>query len=194
MMARSAFGCGRRFRVLAVVADTSLSVLPIGRELDRFVAPRDLPPKIVNDNGTERSAPAMLRWPEDVVSPGTTLRPASFSRTGSSETSTAGSTTKASTSICTKACETRAGSSKHEGAATPRPGPVPMLNTGKTGVALTFLDLLAGVMAANTSALSCLDALAVDHGRREACLATNPPPVEHHQVVIDTLHESTHSK
>lgn len=68
-----ALGCGRRFRVLgvvddftreclALVVDTSLSGLRVGRELDRLVALRGAPAMIVSDNGTELTSNAMLRW------------------------------------------------------------------------------------------------------------------------------------
>jgi putative transposase len=71
-----ALACGRRFRVLAVVddftreclalvADTSLSGLRVGRELDRIVALRGRPAMIVSDNGTELTSHAMLRWQQE---------------------------------------------------------------------------------------------------------------------------------
>ena len=68
---------GRRFRVLAVVddftreclglvADTSLSGLRVGRELDRIVETRGCRPgMIVSDNGTELTSHAILRWQEE---------------------------------------------------------------------------------------------------------------------------------
>jgi putative transposase len=67
---------GRRFRVLAVmddftreclglVADTSLSGLRVGRELDRIAALRGYPSMIVSDNGTELTSHALLRWQEE---------------------------------------------------------------------------------------------------------------------------------
>ena len=68
---------GRRFRVLAVVddftreclgllANTSLSGLRVGRELDRIVEWRGCRPgMIVSDNGTELTSHAMLRWQEE---------------------------------------------------------------------------------------------------------------------------------
>ena len=68
---------GRRFRVLAVVdgftrecfglvADTSLSGLRIGRELDRIVERRSCSPgMIVSDNGTKLTSHAILRWQEE---------------------------------------------------------------------------------------------------------------------------------
>ena len=68
---------GRRFRVLAVVddftrqclglvADTSLSGLRVGRELDRIVELRGCcPAMIVSDNGTELTSHAILRWQEE---------------------------------------------------------------------------------------------------------------------------------
>jgi putative transposase len=64
---------GRRFRILAVVddftrecltlvADTSLSGLRVGRELDAIVARRGKPTACVSDNGTELTSMAILRW------------------------------------------------------------------------------------------------------------------------------------
>ena len=63
----------RRFRILAVVddftrecialvADTSLSGLRVGRELDAVIARRGRPTMIVSDNGTELTSMAILRW------------------------------------------------------------------------------------------------------------------------------------
>jgi putative transposase len=65
-----AFTDGRRFRVLAVVddftreclalvADTSLSVLRLARELDTIIARRGKPRTIVSDNGTEMTSMAV---------------------------------------------------------------------------------------------------------------------------------------
>ena len=67
---------GRRFRVLAVVddctreclalvVDTSLSGLRVGRELDRITEVRGRPAMIVSDNGTELTSHAILRWQEE---------------------------------------------------------------------------------------------------------------------------------
>jgi len=67
---------GRRFRVLAVVddfsreclalvVDTSLSGLRVGRELDRIAVLRGYPLMVVSDNGTELTSHAMLRWQEE---------------------------------------------------------------------------------------------------------------------------------
>ena len=68
---------GRRFRVLAVVddftreciglvADTSLSGLRVGRELDGIIERRGYrPATIVSDNGTELTSHAILRWQEE---------------------------------------------------------------------------------------------------------------------------------
>ena len=64
---------GRRFRILAVVddftreclalvADTSLSGLRVGRELDAIIAERGKPLACVSDNGTELTSMAILRW------------------------------------------------------------------------------------------------------------------------------------
>lgn len=63
----------RRFRILAVVddftreclalvADTSLSGMRVGRELDTIVARRNKPLSIVSDNGTELTSTAILQW------------------------------------------------------------------------------------------------------------------------------------
>ena len=72
-----ALSSGRRFRVLAVVddftreclglvADTSLSGLRVGRELDRIAELRGCrPAMIVSDNGTELTSHAILRWQEE---------------------------------------------------------------------------------------------------------------------------------
>jgi putative transposase len=67
---------GRRFRILAVVddftreclalvADTSLSGLRVGRELDAIIARRGKPVACVSDNGTELTSMAILRWCQD---------------------------------------------------------------------------------------------------------------------------------
>jgi putative transposase len=64
---------GRRFRILAIlddftreclalVADTSLSGLRVGRELDVIIAERGKPGACVSDNGTELTSIAILRW------------------------------------------------------------------------------------------------------------------------------------
>ena len=64
---------GRRFRILAIVddftreclalvADTSLSGLRVGRELDAIIAERGKPATCVSDNGTELTSMAILRW------------------------------------------------------------------------------------------------------------------------------------
>ena len=66
----------RRFRILAVVddftreclclvADTSLSGLRVGRELDAIIAERGRPAMCVSDNGTELTSMAMLRWSQE---------------------------------------------------------------------------------------------------------------------------------
>ena len=63
----------RRFRILAVVddftreclalvADTSLSGMRVGRELDAIVTRRGRPLSIVSDNGTELTSTAILQW------------------------------------------------------------------------------------------------------------------------------------
>jgi putative transposase len=67
------FAHSRRFRVLgviddftaeclALVADTSLSGLRVGRELDAIIAIRKPPAMIVSDNGPELTSLAMLKW------------------------------------------------------------------------------------------------------------------------------------
>jgi putative transposase len=67
---------GRRFRILAVVddftreclalvADTSLSGLRVGRELDAITARRGKPAACVSDNGTEFTSMAILRWSQE---------------------------------------------------------------------------------------------------------------------------------
>jgi putative transposase len=67
---------GRPFRILAIVddftreclalvADTSLSGLRIGRELDAVIAERGKPTACVSDNGTELTSTAILRWSQD---------------------------------------------------------------------------------------------------------------------------------
>jgi len=64
---------GRRFRLLAIVddctreclalvADTLLSGMRVGRELDRLVADRGRPRMIVSDNGSEFTSNAILAW------------------------------------------------------------------------------------------------------------------------------------
>jgi putative transposase len=67
---------GRRFRILAIlddftreclalVADTSLSGLRVGRELDAIIAERGKPIACVSDNGTELTSMAILRWSQE---------------------------------------------------------------------------------------------------------------------------------
>ena len=66
----------RRFRILAVVddftreclclvADTSLSGMHVGRELDTIIAERGRPAMCVSDNGTELTGMAILRWSQE---------------------------------------------------------------------------------------------------------------------------------
>ena len=68
-----AFADGRRFRILAIVddftreclalvPDTSLPGLRVGRELDTLIAIRGRPTMCVSDNGTELTSMAILRW------------------------------------------------------------------------------------------------------------------------------------
>jgi putative transposase len=63
----------RRFRVLAVVddftreclalvADTSISGVRVGRELDAIIVKRGRPAMIISDNGSELTSMAILRW------------------------------------------------------------------------------------------------------------------------------------
>ena len=91
---------GRRFRILAIVDDfareclalvtnTSLSGLRVGRELDAIIAERGKPAACVSDNGTELTSTAILRWSKQsgvewhyITSP-----PESRSRTPSSKAS-----------------------------------------------------------------------------------------------------------
>lgn len=65
--------CGRRFRMLcviddytreclALVADTSLSVARVARELDHLIDLRGKPQTMVSDNATELTSSAILRW------------------------------------------------------------------------------------------------------------------------------------
>jgi putative transposase len=67
---------GRRFRILAIVddftreclclvADTSLSGLRVGRELDAIITRRGKPAGCVSDNGTELTSMAILRWSQE---------------------------------------------------------------------------------------------------------------------------------
>jgi putative transposase len=67
---------GRWFRILAIlddftreclalVADTSLSGLRVGRELDAIIAERGKPVACVSDNGTELTSMAILRWSQE---------------------------------------------------------------------------------------------------------------------------------
>lgn len=67
---------GRRFRILvvvddctreglALVGDTSLSGRRVARELDRIIAFRGKPQRIVSDNGTELTSHAILGWQEE---------------------------------------------------------------------------------------------------------------------------------
>lgn len=68
----------RRFRILtvvddfsreclALVADTSLSGIRVGRELDAITARRGRPRTIVSDNGTEFTSLAILRWSQEAA-------------------------------------------------------------------------------------------------------------------------------
>lgn len=68
--------CGRRFRILnviddssreclAAVVDTSLSGERVARELDRIAEMRGYPCMVVSDNGNELTSNAILKWQED---------------------------------------------------------------------------------------------------------------------------------
>jgi hypothetical protein len=102
---------GRRFRILAIVddftreclclvADTSLSGLRVGRELDAIIASRGKPAGCVSDNGSELTSMAMLRWSQDTCVEGTTSPPAGRNRTPSLRASTAACVTSSSTKRC----------------------------------------------------------------------------------------------
>ena len=69
-------GCGRRFRILNVIDDysrellgqlihTSISGRQVARFLDKLIAERDRPDKIVCDNGPEFTSKAMFFWSQD---------------------------------------------------------------------------------------------------------------------------------
>jgi len=60
-----AFADGRRFRILALVADTSLPGLRVARELDAVITRRGRPAMIVSDNGIEFTSMTMLRWSQE---------------------------------------------------------------------------------------------------------------------------------
>jgi putative transposase len=70
-----ALSCGRRFRVrcviddfsrecLATVDDTSIPALRIARDMNRIAELRGYPCMVVNDNGTELTSNAILKWQE----------------------------------------------------------------------------------------------------------------------------------
>lgn len=70
------FGAGRKFRILAViddctreclclVADTSLSGTRVARELSALIRLYGKPGCIANDNGTEFTSRAMLKWADE---------------------------------------------------------------------------------------------------------------------------------
>jgi putative transposase len=92
---------GRRFRILAIVddftreclaliADTSLSGLRVGRELDAIITARGKPAARVSDNGTELTSMAILRWSQESAVEWHYIAPTeSRSRTPSSKASTA---------------------------------------------------------------------------------------------------------
>jgi len=126
-----ALACGRKFRVLAVVddftreclaliVDNSLSGIRVARELDRIVERRDRPCLVVSDNGTELTSRAILGWQQDQGIEWHYIAPASRPRTASSNRSTVGCATNASTNICSPISPRLAGSSK-PGASTTTP-------------------------------------------------------------------------
>ena len=91
---------GRRFRTLcvvddftrealAIVVDTSLSGVRVGRELDRIIARRGRPAMIVSDNGTELTSHASCAGKRSEGSNGITSHRASLSRMASCRASTA---------------------------------------------------------------------------------------------------------
>jgi len=91
---------GRRFRILAIVddftreclalvANTSLSGLRVGRALDAIIAERAKPAACLSDNGTELTSTAILRWSQQSGAAGTTSRLANRSRTPLSRVSMA---------------------------------------------------------------------------------------------------------
>jgi hypothetical protein len=62
------------------------------------------------------------------------------------------------------------------------------------GVALSTLDLLAGVIATRPAGFSGLDALAVDHRRRRAGLTPDPLSIAHDQMVVEAGEEALAAK
>jgi putative transposase len=46
------------------VVDTSISGIPVARELDKIVAVRGPRGGIVSDNGTEQTSTAIVAWPD----------------------------------------------------------------------------------------------------------------------------------
>jgi putative transposase len=76
----------RRFRILALVADTSISGRPVARELDDIIRRRGRrADTIVSDNGTELTSNAILGWADRTGVGWHYTRPASRSRTASSK-------------------------------------------------------------------------------------------------------------
>jgi hypothetical protein len=62
------------------------------------------------------------------------------------------------------------------------------------GVALTALDLLAGVIAPGPACLDRLDRLAVDHRRRRRRLTPDPLAVQHDQVMVEGREQTLAAK
>jgi putative transposase len=92
-------GDGRRFRILAIVADFTRECLApvadtslgprVGRALDAIIAERGKPAACVSDNGTELTSTAILRGSQQSGVAGTTSRLANRSRTRLSRVSMA---------------------------------------------------------------------------------------------------------
>jgi transposase InsO family protein len=122
-----ALASGRRFRVLAVVddftreclgfvADTSMSGLRVGRELDGIIEQRGCrPATMVSDNGMQLTSHAILRWQEERSVLWHYIAPGKPQQNGFVEASRVGSGMNASTSTCSAAWPRHAGSLKHGG-------------------------------------------------------------------------------
>jgi putative transposase len=92
---------GRRFRILtivddctreclALVADTSLGGVRVGRELDQLMIKRGKPRMIVSDNGTEFTSNAILGWADKSKVEWHDIAPGKPMQNGFIESSTAG--------------------------------------------------------------------------------------------------------
>ena len=75
---------------LAAVVDTSIGGVRVARELDRIAELRGYPCMVVNDNGTELTSNAMLKWQEDRKVGGHYIAPGKPCRMASSKASTGG--------------------------------------------------------------------------------------------------------